>query len=274
MHMTKVLTINIIIFLAVGCNRHLLSETELKSRHGYNDITEALENSKDVYSLNLHMPDSLSREILKFTRLNELDIYKPKFNSLPNFIGRFKNLQTLIILDGKISFLPAEIGKLKNLKWLRLWNLNLTELPTQIDRLRKLETLELFANNLKQLPSEITELRHLKKIGIDNNDSLDFYDSFKKLAQLPNLTYLNLNYYPHDTLPGNINTLQGLETITLWNNKSGRLDLKDTIEKLSELKKLIKIDLSGTPVDKKLKFEYVEMLKKQHSGCEIIWNDN
>ncbi len=270
--MVKVVVGILIGFAISGCNRHLLTENELKSKQEYVSIAKALENPEDVYSLNLHMPDSLSKDILKLRRLNELDIFKPNFISLPKFIGRFKNLQTLIVLDAKIKIIPSEICELKKLKILRIWNSGLTELPNQIDKLKNLEALELFANDIKQLPQSVTRLRQLKEIGLDSNKNLDFYDSFGKLAQLPKLNYLNINYFPLDTLPRNIIALKNLQTITLWNNSSGRLNIKDMIEKLSKLQKLKKLDLSGNPVDKKLKIYYVEMIEKQHVGCEVIWN--
>ena len=258
----------------VSCNRHILTDNELKTRKEYADITEALYNADDVYVLNLHMPDSISRDILKLKRLNELDVFKPNFNSIPKFIGRFKNLQTLIVIDATISSMPTEICNLKNLKWLRIWNSKLTELPPQIDKLKNLERLELFANNIKKLPQGIINLKKLEEIGIDSNYNLDYYDSFSKLSQLPKLNYLNINYYPHDTLPRNISALKNLQTITLWNNASGRLNIKDMIEKISKLQKLEKLDLSGNPVEEKLKIQYVEMFKKQHEKCEVIWNIN
>lgn len=270
--MRKFLTIVAFSFFIYGCNRHLLSANELDVNKEYRDIDEGLSNPMEVYKLFLHMPDSFSNKVLQFKRLNELDINNPKFSSLPSFIGRFKNLQTLIIVEGKISELPAEVGELKNLKWLRLWNLKLTTLPSQIGKLKKLETLELFANDLRTLPAGITKLTKLKKIGIDANDRLDFYDTFNKLSQLPDLAYLNLNYYPHDTLPGNIINLQNLETISLWNNKNGKLDLDDMLYKLSGLKRLKNIDLSGTPVDANLKDKYIDRIKKQHADCIVIWN--
>ena len=270
--MVKAVSIILMAITFFGCNRHLLTENELKSKKECVNIAKALENPKDVYRLNLHMPDSLSKDILKLKRLNELDIFKPDFKSLPKFIGRFRNLQTLIILDANINAIPPEICDLEKLKWLRIWKSGLTKLPSQIDKLKNLETLELFANDIKQLPQGITRLRQLEKIGLDSNQNLDFYDSFEKLAQLPKLNYLNINYYPLDTLPRNISALKNLQTITLWNNSSGRLNIMDMIEKLSTLQKLEKLDLSGNPVDEKLKSHYVEIIKIQHDRCEVIWN--
>ncbi|MDQ2792719.1 MAG: hypothetical protein M3Y12_01730 [Bacteroidota bacterium] len=270
--MIKVLLIILVVFTTISCNRHLLTESEFKSKKVYVNIAEALESPKDVYSLNLHMPDSLPKDILKLKRLNELDVFKPKFNSLPKFIGRFQNLQTLIILEANLKSIPSEICELKKLKWLRIWNSKLIELPSKINKLKNLETLELFANDIRQLPRSITKLKRLKEIGIDSNHNLDFYDSFNKLAQLPKLTCLNINYYPLDTLPSNIIALKNLQIITLWNNSGGKLDIEDMIEKLSKLQKLEKLDLSGNPVDEKSKMRYVEALKKQHDKCEVIWN--
>lgn len=271
--MKRNLYILIIILLTFGCSRHLLTETELKAKKEYRDISLGLNNPMEVYRLNLHMPDTLTMDVLAFKRLNELDIYKPKFNEIPAFIGRFKKLQTLIILDAEITSIPDQIVNLKNLRWLRLWNLKLAQLPSDIGNLRKLEILELFANDIRQLPQSITKLRNLKKIGIDNNVSLDFFDAFEKLAQLPNLTYLNLNYYPHDTLPSNFSKLQHLETVTLWNNKNGSLDLDDTFKKLTQLKSLKKIDLSGTPVEANRKQNYIDIFKQQCNNCEVIWSN-
>lgn len=271
--MKQELLIVVLLIFIPGCSRYLLTETEFEDKKEYKSIPDGLNNPKDVYSLNLHMPDTLPNAILKFKRLNELDLYMPKFNEIPRFVGEFKYLQTLIILDAEIKEVPAEIGDLKNLKWLRLWKMKLTELPPEIGNLRKLEKLELFANDLKELPEEITNLTNLKKIGIDSNENLDFYGAFEKLAQLPNLTYLNINYYPHDKLPSNITKLEYLETITIWNNQSGNLNIDDTIEKLSQFKRLKKVDLTGTPVSARNKNEYIVKLKKLCNDCEIIWND-
>lgn len=272
--MKSTLYIIVITLLTFGCSRNLLTDNELKAKKEYKVISVGLNNPKDVYRLNLHMPDSLTMDILAFKRLNELNIYKPKFNEIPAFIGRFKKLQTLIILDAEISCIPDQIVNLKNLKWLRLWNLNLTQLPSDIGDLRKLEILELFANDIIQLPQSITKLKNLKKIGIDYNNKLDFFDAFEKLAQLPSLTYLNINYYPHDTLPSNLSKLKNLETITIWSNKNGNLDLNDTFKKLAQLKNLKKIDLTGTLINANLKQNYIDAFKRQCNNCEVIWSNN
>lgn len=270
--MIRIVTVATIALFISSCNRHVLSESKLKSKEEYRELSEALKNPDDVYSLNMHIPDSFPKEILKLKRLNELDVYMPKFKSLPAHISKLKNLQILMILDGDINKLPPEIVKLKHLKWLRLWKINLKELPASIAKLKKLETLELFANDLRYLPEGIINLKRLKEIGIDSNNDLDFYDAFEKLAQLPQLNHLNINYYPHDTLPSNISKLQNLETISIWNNTNGKLNLDDMLQKLSTLKKLKKIDLSGTPIAANSKSFWLEKLKKQCPGCEITWH--
>lgn len=254
-------------------NPWILSEDTLKTKKEYKSIEEGLNNPLEVYKLNLHAPGSISKDILAFERLNELDIYMPKFHRLPRFIYRLRYLQTISILDSKIKHLPEEITQLQHLKRLRLWKLYLVELPDSIGKLHKLEELELFANNLKQLPQSVDQLISLRKIGLDNNDDLNFYDAFEKLDSLPKLTYLNINYYPHDTLPSNLWKLQELETISIWNNASGKLNYDDLVVKLSPLKKLKQIDLTGNRIDPELKKKYIKRIRKVCHRCEVKWSD-
>jgi len=155
---------------------------------------------------------------------------------------------------------------------LRIWANEVEELPKAIGNLKNLQKLGLFGNDIKHLPEEITKLKNLNRIGLDSNHDLDFYDAFEKLSKLPNLNYLNINYYPHDTLPSNIYKLKNIESVSIWNNSKGKLDIDDAIIKLSSLKRLKKVDLSGTIVGLTAKAEYIKKIKKNCNNCEVIWS--
>jgi Leucine-rich repeat (LRR) protein len=259
--------------LLFGCNRHILNIKQLSKKDTYSSIEQALCHINKVYKLEIDHKDStyLSKDIVKLKRLNELSFYRTNLPIVPGYLSELENLQVLIIQESHTRVIPPEIGKLSNLVELRIWANEVKELPKEIGDLENLRRLGLFANDIKQLPQEISKLTNLNEIGLDSNFNLDFYDAFEKISHLPNLNHLNINYYPHDTLPSNIYKLKNIESVSIWNFSTGKLNIDDAIKKLSSLKKLKTVDLSGNHVGIIPREKYIEEIKKKCNNCEVIW---
>jgi Leucine-rich repeat (LRR) protein len=146
-------------------------------------------------------------------RLEVLLLSKNKLESLKDkdFKG-FKNLETLSLYDVNLSKLPVGIKYLKSLRELDLYHNHLRLLPKEIGQLSNLRTLAVSFNELWKIPEEIISMSNLKVLYIHHN-KLDF------LADLPNLTHLDIGYNAFRQLPASIFKIETLQEFDFIGNQ-------------------------------------------------------
>nr|EMN21484.1 leucine rich repeat protein [Leptospira santarosai serovar Arenal str. MAVJ 401] len=83
----------------------------------YKNLEEALRNPDKVFVLKMKGTErkklvTLSREIVRFQNLKELDLEGNQLKEFPKEIGNLKNLKLLHLNGNLLETLPKEIGKL------------------------------------------------------------------------------------------------------------------------------------------------------------------
>ncbi|UOG59624.1 leucine-rich repeat domain-containing protein [Leptospira noguchii] len=128
--LNKKLTI-LLILICFSCKL----QAQSKETQTYRNLTEALQNPKDVRILNLNGSKlaTLSKEIGKLQNLQVLNLGFNQLTTLPNEVGQLQNLQVLNLYSNKLTILPKEIGKLRKLN---LYNNPIAS--EKIERIRKL----------------------------------------------------------------------------------------------------------------------------------------
>ncbi|MBN4072659.1 leucine-rich repeat domain-containing protein [Crocinitomix catalasitica] len=146
----------------------------------YYSLEEALAAPVDsVYRLDLskNKLDSLSKEIVKLTRLRELNLEKNKLSSLPeNF--RFKDLRTVNLAKNKFKKFPEELCQIPSIRQLLLGKNEIAELPECIEFIKNLIVIDLWFNPIESLPEGLTKLRNLRTLDLRN---INFNNDFQKL---------------------------------------------------------------------------------------------
>jgi len=122
------------------------------------------------------------------------------------------------------------------------------------------------SGNYKVLPDSIIEFTRLQSLTIQQQDSLDWKNSFDKISKIKTLKNLELDYYPTNKFPNNYCTIERLETLTVnfVNGYTGRLEVNlcssqlnylsvtgqidRAIIGLKSLKNLKSLKLSGTNI--------------------------
>ncbi|WP_061232945.1 leucine-rich repeat domain-containing protein [Leptospira noguchii] len=131
--LNKRLTI-LLILICFSCKL----QAQSKETQTYRNLTEALQNPKDVRILNLNGSKlaTLSKEIGKLQNLQELNLGFNQLTTLPKEIGQLQNLQELNLKFNQLATLPKEIGQQQKLRKLNLYNNPIAS--EKIERIRKL----------------------------------------------------------------------------------------------------------------------------------------
>lgn len=177
-------------------------------------------------------------EISDLTDLKEIYLCGNDFSSLPEGINDLKNLKTLSISGNELTNLQTLIGKLRYLNYLDLRGNRFSKFPPQILKLKKLENLYLGGNELSKIPKEISQLEALQKLDLEGNELAKFPENILNLANLTNLTDLDLSKNKLKNLPSDISKLVKLQNFYLRGNA-----FEDFPTVVLQLKKLQKLDL-------------------------------
>ncbi|MFP4417422.1 MAG: leucine-rich repeat domain-containing protein [Chitinispirillaceae bacterium] len=152
--------------------------------------------------------------------LNNPDVAKDGFKTLPASIGQLDALITLTINDNVIDSLPVEIGNLQSLTELELKNNEIMSLPSTIGQLSALKVLDLRNNELRKLPPEIGQLDQLWMLQLWGNE-LSFLP--EEIGDMESLKELYLRNNRLKSLPASIMKMD-LNYLGIYDNKLCELD--------------------------------------------------
>ncbi|MDI7163552.1 leucine-rich repeat domain-containing protein [Leptospira santarosai] len=130
----------------------------------YKNLEEALRNPDKVFVLKMKGTErkklvTLSREIVRFQNLKELDLEGNQLKEFPKEIGNLKNLRKLDLSENPLMFFPKEITNLESLEELNISGTELTIIPKEIGNLKNLKLLHLSKNRFS--PEERKRIRQL-----------------------------------------------------------------------------------------------------------------
>lgn len=151
-------------------------------------------------------------------------------------------------LDGKgLNYLPAEISNLYMMQELKLSNNNLTSLPESFGKLQNLRALDLKENPIQRLPESFSQLISLEVLYINKQLSEDWFadkeihnNILGEVAELRQLTYLNIGNMGLSEFPPSLQNMKNLEELYAYNN-----NFKQIPESIGSLKKLRILELSN-----------------------------
>jgi|GEM_PF-780802 len=173
---------------------------------------------------------TLPSEIVRLTKLEELDFRFNHLTSLPLEITKLVNLKGLYLSGNQLQDLPLEVEKLVNLESLTLGGNQFNFVPPVIFKIKNLRQLFLDNHSLGMLPSEIEQLLHLEVLSLRNEKLTELPTTLWNLLNLKRL-YLKDNQLAR--LPEELGNLKNLEELDLRNNQ-----LKSLPESIGRLPKL------------------------------------
>lgn len=226
-------------------------------------------------SLNNNKLTTLPESIGNLDSLAYLLIGTNRLRALPGTLTKLTNLVELSIQTNELTALPAALGNLKKLKRLTIGPNPISELPVSIAWLYNLESLAVMGTKLRLLPEELGKLTKLNYVSLQNNDLVALPNS---IGQWENVVHLTLDNNQLSGLPNTIGRMKNLTQLTISNKQvdgavgSGeifllpdsivqcsklmelsiknvpQLDVDDVFRKISSLKKLTNVNLSGCSI--------------------------
>lgn len=221
---------------------NILSEINshiLKKEQGENITSIFLKDSKI---------ERLPTEIKDLHLIKHLFLEDMSLVSLGDGIKFLKGLQAITLSNlPNIEQFFSEVCDLKSLKYLMIKNCPIQTLTKNIKNLNLLEELIIINTSLTELPSECFSLPNLKKLFL-NTVLLDSISG--ELERLQKLESLTLNYVKH--LPKEIESLKLLEHVRLCKIPKG----------ISYIKSMKKLELIGVNecIDEFYELKYLEEL--------------
>jgi len=187
----------------------------------------------------------------------QLSLEKQKLHYVSSELAAFKHLKELILSNNHLLTLPPELGKLKKLESLSLAYNQIAILPDQIKKLKKLRRLDLTANQgMNNVPREIAQLQNLTILNLSQNK---FQELPLSICHLESLEELNLAHNRLTGLPEECIKLVKLKKLNLSNNQLTTLPVKE----LCQLESLSTLNLGGNALsDLPLKLKKAPSLKK------------
>lgn len=259
------------------CN--LIAAAKVKSKYK-SEYSAIVEDKKGKYlSLQGNQLSSLP------DGLGKLNIYRAvltenEFDSLPKEILDISSLEDLIFAVNPISEFPCEIGRLKNLKSVSFAATKIKEIECDLSALDSLQHFDLARNDLSVFPEKIKTIPNLTWLSLNDNQfsNISFIDSkleklqtlylysnqirslSKETRHLKNLQELLIFDNEIDSIPDNISDLTNLEKLEIWNNPIKFISPQ--IGKLTKLRSMRLDDDNLTSTDK-------DILRKMLPNCEI-----
>ena len=189
----------------------------------------------------------------------QLNLEKQKLHYLSSELAAFKHLKTLNLNHNHLLTLPPELGKLKKLENLSLAYNQIAILPDQVKKLKKLRQLDLTANQgLNNLPREIAQLQNLTTLNLSQNN---FQELPLSVCNIESLEELNLAHNQLTGLPEEFTQLPKLKKLNLSNNQLTKLPVKV----LCQLENLSTLVIAGNALSElPMKLTKAPRLKKIH----------
>lgn len=158
----------------------------------------------------------LSSETIDFLchidNLKYLTLTNVGLKYIPISIKKLTKLESLDLSDNELMELPETLGRLEKLMFLFLDNNHLSDLPQSIKNLKLLVTLSLKNNEFKVLP-DVLRYCLMGELNLDENNLLNL-PSF--VAQMPNLTEIQISKNPNFQIKGEGDTFGKLELAKLF----------------------------------------------------------
>ncbi|CAG8719192.1 46009_t:CDS:2 [Gigaspora margarita] len=200
---------------------------------------------------------TLTMDISKLTKLRLLYLDNNQLENLPDSVGRLKSLCVLRLNNNNLENLPLSVCSLRQLKVLELKSNLLKQLPENFKELENLAKLDVSNNQLTSLPNDIVKCSRLTHLIASNNKLESIPPKFGQLyrlitlnlrqnqinnlpvdfGKLTNLIDLDLSYNELVLLPESLGSLKKLTEIKINNNPS-LMAIPDTLQKLSQIKKI------------------------------------
>ncbi|KAF0482763.1 leucine rich repeat protein [Gigaspora margarita] len=200
---------------------------------------------------------TLTMDISKLTKLRLLYLDNNQLENLPDSVGRLKSLCVLRLNNNNLENLPLSVCSLRQLKVLELKSNLLKQLPENFKELENLAKLDVSNNQLTSLPNDIVKCSRLTHLIASNNKLESIPPKFGQLyrlitlnlrqnqinnlpvdfGKLTNLIDLDLSYNELVLLPESLGSLKKLTDIKINNNPS-LMAIPDTLQKLSQIKKI------------------------------------
>ncbi len=196
----------------------LLNSSELDIAKRYTLLDEAIEDSINVYILDLSSSGmkKLSKEISLLKRLQILVLDENFLTELPKEIELLTNLQILRSSNNKICSIPENIGDLKNLEEISFSFNQLDYLPLSLSKLTNLKVLNIDHNKLSNLLIDFSQMKQLVILNISDNNIKQLPVSIGKLDKLVSL---NISNNPIEALPSQFFELKNLTYFDVRNTK-------------------------------------------------------
>lgn len=156
----------------------------------YSSLDEAKRNPEKVLHLIISgiALKSFPEEILRFKKIQELDLSNNEIQVIPTWIQQLSTLKILILRGNKIKTLPGEVFLLPNLKELDAWGNEIGAFSVSIGKqASKLQDLDLSMNRLESLPLSIKNLNNLKKLRLESDQFMIIPSEIFQMMSLENV---------------------------------------------------------------------------------------
>ena len=177
-------------------------------------LEDALQQPSLVRYLSLHARgmNSLPKEILLFTHLEELELSGNAFEDIPELLMQVPSLRRLNLSHNHIQKTNFNLTQLPDLEQLNLSHNQLKRLPKHINKLEKLQELQLDNNKINALPERLDALQSLKKLSLKDNRLKEISTSFNALTKLQ---LLDLSNNPIKICHANFKNCQQLQHLNI-----------------------------------------------------------
>lgn len=255
-------------------------------------IIEAGIKAKEI-SIDLSSPEDVEMVLKKIHTFRYLesvifegDAEGADLNKIVYRLSVLKNLRSIAFKDNGLTKMPENISGLKSLQTLTVegnTGLDYNDLCSRLSGLNITE-INFLDNNLKENSLALKKIASLKKVKISGSNQLDYKELFEQLAMLPSLSALAIPVNFLTELPDNITKLKALQLLDVSDNILS--DLPDGLSSLKainnlsiqgnlllspakDLEKLKGNDIRFLAIDKEVREEEVEQIKKMFPNAEL-----
>lgn len=230
------------------------------------DIINVGDWPENLSSLNLSFT-SLNRfpkEILKLTKLKELnlngnnicqlpiDLSKLEnleilrlcacgFNNFPNEISELSNLKKINLSHNHFRIIPEWIGELENIQEIYFSNCGIECIPKIFSTLNRIKKLDLSHNFMSTIGDEIGILKSLRALKLNNNNITEISP---QICGLTSLVFLDLSINLLVNIPYTLQDLKSIQILKLNSNNIVILPIE-----LGNLKKLQFLNIDNNPIE-------------------------
>lgn len=141
------------------------------------------------------------------------DFTNQDLEQLPDWLWNRRNLRVLHIRRNKLKNVPAEIGLLENLNELLADHNELRKLPSQLCQLTQLQKMDISHNQLTTVDGNLSTLIELRELRLDHNELRCLPESLSTGHTWVHLRFLDLSFNHIESLPNQIEHLEGLEVL-------------------------------------------------------------